>query len=96
VNSKPKIKVAIKSKAAGAQTISLFAAWDNDGRLSASLDKRVLELAVKLDDGNIVRVKRGADGKPDHWINVYDNASSAPTRAAQPAPEVDGTDDLPF
>lgn len=69
---KPRIKVAVKPKEGGGGRISLLAAWDRDGKLSASLDKRVVELAAKLDDGTIVRVKRGADGKPDHWIDVFE------------------------
>lgn len=79
---KPRIKVAVKPKDGGTR-ISVLAAWEReDGKLSASLDKRVVELALKLDDGTIVRVKRGADGKPTHWIDVFDEALNAPAPRA--------------
>jgi hypothetical protein len=69
---KPRIKVALKAKGEGTKNVSILAAWDRDGRLSASLDKRVVELAVKMDDGEIIRVKRDADGKTTHFVNVFD------------------------
>lgn len=85
--TKPRIKVAVKNKESG-QRVYILAAWDRDGRLSASLDKRVVELAMKLDDGSIVRVRRGADGKPDHFIDVFDDGASA--TAPQRAPRGGG------
>lgn len=103
--TKPRIKVAVKNKESG-QRVYILAAWDRDGRLSASLDKRVVELAMKLDDGSIVRVKRGADGKPDHFIDVFDDGAGGgqPQRTTrvggsyEAAAPTDGfgDDDLPF
>jgi hypothetical protein len=95
---KPKIKVSIKPMTTGAKDVPLFAAWDKGGRLSASLDRKIVELAVKLDDGSIVRVKRKEDGWPDHYINIYDNSqtSPAPRAAKVQAQSDDDTSDLPF
>lgn len=102
---KPRIKVALKERGEGTKNVSILAAWDRDGKLSASLDKRVVELAVKFDDGSITRVKRGEDGKTTHFVNVFDEGLSA-SPAARPAPapassafDGDGfgaTDDIPF
>lgn len=99
---KPRIRVAIKPKDGG-ERISLIAAWQrDDGKLSATLDRRIVELAVKLDDGSIVRVKRGADGKASHWIDVFDNAAQSSPRHESRKQETQeafadfGDDDVPF
>lgn len=102
---KPRIKVALKEKGEGTKNVSILAAWDRDGKLSASLDKRVVELAVKMDDGTIIRVKRTEDGKTTHFVNVFDEGlSAAPVARPAPAPassafDGDGfgaADDIPF
>ena len=99
MGDKPTLKVAIKPKDdKEAKPLHLFAAWrDERGRLSGRLDKSITELAVRLEDGKIVRIKRGQDGKETHWINVYDG----PPGEAKPKPPKDdgwndGGDDMPF
>jgi hypothetical protein len=103
---KPRIKVALKEKGEGTKNVSILAAWDRDGKLSASLDKRVVELAVKFEDGTITRVKRNAEGKTTHFVNVFDEGLNGQAPAARPAPtpassafDGDGfgaADDIPF
>lgn len=87
---KPRLKISVKPKDGG-NRISVLAAWEReDGKLNAMLDKRVVELALKLDDGTIVRVMRGADGKPSHWVDVFDEQAST-----SPAPSRGGYRDAP-
>lgn len=107
--NRPRLSVSVKPKDGSGGRISLLAAWDRDGKLSAQLDRRIVELAVKLETGEIVRVKRGADGKPDHWVDVYENSGEQAPRSQPPRDERRATqrdafepsddfggDDLPF
>lgn len=97
-NKKPKIKVAIKHKEGG-ESVGIFAAWERpDGKLSATLDKRIKQAAFQMEDGSVHRITRDRDGKPSHWINVYDSADGAPTRSAPRSHNFGATDrdDLPF
>lgn len=98
---KPRIKVALKP-VDGGEAVQLLAAWDKEGgKLSASLDRSVEQIAIKLANGTVVRVTRGANGKASHYVNVYDNGSggggsySAPRASKKPDPFNDG-DDMPF
>lgn len=101
---KPRIKVALKERGEGHKNVSILAAWDRDGKLSASLDKKVVELAVKMDDGTIIRVKRDAEGKTTHFVNVFDDGvtqsapavRSAPASSAYAGGDDFATDDIPF
>ncbi len=70
---RPDLTIALKPRGGTKEDrIYLFSGWSNDGRISsASLDRRVVEFAVKLEDGSIVRVKRGRDGKLDHYVDVF-------------------------
>ena len=96
---KPRIKVALKP-VDGGEAVQLLAAWDKEGgKLSASLDRSVEQIAIKLSNGTVVRVTRGANGKASHYVNVYDNGSGggfqAPRAAKKTDPFNDG-DDMPF
>ena len=107
---KPALKVSIKSKEGGAQSVSLFAFWPGEGAgLRGRLDRRVVEVAAKLEDGTIVRIKRGQDGRETMWINAYLSDVPVPTPQPRQAPQraaaplfdegPDGgldPDDLPF
>jgi hypothetical protein len=102
--TKPAAKIAIKP-ASGGDRVYIAAAWRRpDGRMGGlMLDRRVTQLAVQLDDGTVVRVKRGDDGKMTHYIDLFleDGAPrSAPQpratqRAEEPAADF-GDDELPF
>ena len=97
---KPRIKVALKP-VDGGEAVQLLAAWDKEGgKLSASLDRNVKQIAIQMQDGTVHRVTRGANGKASHYVNVYDNGSSgggfhAPRASKKPDPFNDG-DDMPF
>jgi len=97
---KPRIKVSAKHKDGG-ESISLFAAWDkDDGKLSATMDKRIAQAAFKMEDGTILRITRDDAGKPSHWINIYDDGptgSRPAQRSSYSAPRrASADDDLPF
>jgi hypothetical protein len=97
---KPRIKVSAKHKDGG-ESISLFAAWDkDDGKLSATMDKRIAQAAFKMEDGTILRITRDDAGKPSHWINIYDDGptgSRPAQRSSYSAPRLaSADDDLPF
>jgi len=112
-SNRPQLKISVKPRGEGngQGRISLFAFWRRDGKLSGALDKRVVELAAKLEDGTIVRVKREGDGKVSHFIDAFEE-SDAPTQsrfgssgggsAKHTAPRDDmppddlGVDDMPF
>lgn len=98
--TRPRIKVVLKAKEEGARAVPILAAWDRDGRLSASLDRSVVELAVRLEDGTIVRCKRGEDGRANMWLNVYDDGSAmqphAPTTSRAGSRQDTWDDELPF
>lgn len=97
-SNKPKIKVSIKSKN-GSENVSIFAAWVRpDGKLSATLDKKIRQLAVQMEDGSVHRITRDGDGKPSHWINVYDSADGGPVRSTPKTHNFGAADpdDLPF
>ena len=77
---KPAIKIAIKIADEGATTgtVSLGAAWlRGDGTLGGSWDKRITRVAILLDDGTKLDIKRGADGKMPFYFNVYDNREAS-------------------
>lgn len=85
---KPALKVSIKAKDQGAQSVSLFAFWPGEnGSLRGRLDRRVVELAAKLEDGSIVRIKRAQDGRESMWINAYLSDVPAPAPQPRPAPQ---------
>jgi hypothetical protein len=87
MNNRPAMKVCVKAKSEGATRVSLLAAWrKEDGKLSASLDKRVVRVVLLLDDGSKVDIQRGPDGKPTHYIDVFEN-DAAPVRSSAAKPE---------
>jgi hypothetical protein len=91
--NRPELKIAIKPRDGG-ERVSLFAFWrGKNGKLSGQLDRRVTELAAKLEDGTVVRVKRGADGKSTHFVDAFEERATQ--RAEEPAADF-GDDELPF
>jgi hypothetical protein len=96
--NKPAIKVAIKSRSGDGGRVSVCAAWRDDatGRLRASLDKRVVRMVLVLDDGSKVDVQRGADGKPTHFVDIFENEErgAAPQRQQQRSAGGSSLDDL--
>lgn len=92
---RPAIKISVTRKtdrgAARAKPIPLLAVWDNDGRLSGSIEKGV-RLFVEV-DGRRGEITTGRDGA--HWINVHDNREAAPVPRSD-ADDVSGksADDL--
>lgn len=70
---KPDLSVMIKPRGGDKEDrIYLFSGWNNDGRISSlSIDRKIVEFAVKLEDGRVVRVKKDADGKWDHYVDCF-------------------------
>ena len=95
-SNRPSLKISVKPRGEGngQGRISLFAFWRRDGKLSGALDKRVVELAAKLEDGSIVRVKRDAEGKVSHFIDAFEERATS--RAEEPAADFGDDDLLPF
>ena len=97
--NRPELKIAIKPRDGSGERVSLFAFWrGQNGKLSGQLDRRVVELAAKLEDGTIVRAKRSTDGKSTHFIDAFEERATQ-ARAEEPAADFGGgfgNDDLPF
>ena len=95
--SKPDFKVAIKPKAGDGGRISLVAAWRKDGgKLSASLDRRIVRMVIVMDDGTEVDVIKDADGKFSHYVDMFENdaGGASPKSAARPKAPIASMDDL--
>ena len=93
---RPRFRIALKID--GVHT-PVAAWWDGAKGFTGGLDRRVVALAVKLDDGSVVRLRRGADGKTLGYVNLYENRDDAP--AARPAVgqadlSIPSDDDIPF
>lgn len=102
--AKPSAKIAIKPVEGGERTY-IAAAWRrDDGRMGGLvLDKRVTQLAVQLDDGTVIRVKRGADNRMSHYLDLFLEDERAPSAVAPKRAHAaalnaasDYEDDLPF
>ena len=85
----PKISVKTKHKTSGEQK-SIIAIWDNDGRMSFTLDKSIAE--IRFVDGSALRPSDfGREGTV--YGNVYE-AGSAPPNAQRRSNNDD--DNMPF
>jgi hypothetical protein len=100
--NRPALKVYLKS-ARERQYVDLFAFWRGERGLTGTLDRSVVELAVTLEDGTTVRVRRDDQGRVDGWyINAREDGGRTPQRAPARAqrqpelPDVESDDDLPF
>lgn len=91
--ARPAIKISVTRKtspgAAREKPIPILAVWDNDGRLSGTIEKGV-RLFVEVDGrrGEITTGKTGA-----HWINVHDNREPVPASARSDADDGSKSDD---
>lgn len=90
----PAIKVSVSRKTERGKPrekpIPIIAFWDNDGRLSGTIEKGV-RLFVEVDGrrGEITTGKAGL-----HWINAFDNREAQPARTISDADDSAGkTDD---
>ena len=91
-DNKPAFKVDIKAEGGASKAVSLFAFWrKEDGKLRGSLDGKIVQLSVKLEDGSVHHVKRKDGGKyADHFINCYENEAHVAKFAG---PKSSGSDD---
>jgi hypothetical protein len=92
--SKPDFKVSIKPEQGGGKATYLFAFWrKDDGKLRGSLDGKIVQLSVKLEDGTVVHVKRKPDSKyADHYVNLFEEEGST-SKFAGAAQAPSGADD---
>jgi hypothetical protein len=100
---KPAITVAIKPVGGDNKArIYALAGWEREGKVgSMVLDRKIAEIAIKMATGEVVRIRRGEDGKTDHYFDFYDNRTSTPKRSAAATRDDDfgppeGGDDIPF
>ena len=91
-DNKPAFKVDIKAEGGASKAVSLFAFWrKEDGKLRGSLDGKIVQLSVMLEDGSTHHVKLKPGTKyADHFINCYENEAHA-AKFAGPKPS--GSDD---
>lgn len=70
---KPALSISLKPRGGSKEDRRyILSGWENDGRISMlSPDRKVTQIAVQFDDGEIIRVKKGADGKFDHFVDVF-------------------------
>ncbi len=89
---KPAFRVSVKPEQGGGKAVQLAAFWrKDDGKLRGSLDGKIVQLSVKLEDGTVHHVKRKPDSKfVDHYVNLFEEGSSSKFAGAAPA---SGSDD---
>ena len=76
---RPVIKISAKPATGGGPPISLIAYWRQaNGMLGGRLDRRITEVAVRMEDGEIIRITKGGDGKWSHYLNAYEEKAEAP------------------
>lgn len=107
--NRPDFKLVIKAKTTreqrDAKPLTVLAAWRGERGLSASLDRDVARIVIERTDGSREVIQRAADGKPTHWLNIYEGAprpadSVRRSAVGSSAPLLDATagdaDDIPF
>lgn len=107
--NRPDFKLVVKAKQRDAKPLTVIAAWRGERGLSASLDRDVARIVIERTDGSREVIQRGQDGRPTHWLNVYEGGAPAPSRPADSMrrsavgssePLLDATtgqsDDIPF
>ncbi len=100
---KPAFKVSVKPEQGGGKAVQLAAFWrKDDGKLRGSLDGKIVQLSVKLEDGTnedgtpryvVHHVKRKEGSKwMDHYVNLFEEEGSA-SKFAGAAQAPSGADD---
>lgn len=70
---KPDLKIALKPKDGGGDRVYFMAFWRREnGKLSGDVDRKLRGMRLFMEDGSHVDVKRGADGKLSHWLDVFE------------------------
>jgi hypothetical protein len=83
-SNRPAISIAIK-KVGAKDRIYALAGWEREGKVTGmQLDKRIKAVKFLMEDGEVVEMTRGADGKLSHYIDYFDNRQE---RKAKPAPK---------
>jgi hypothetical protein len=92
---KPAFKVSVKPEQGGGKAVQLAVFWrKDDGKLRGSLDGKIVQLSVKLEDGTVHHVKRKDGGRfMDHYVNLFEEEQSA-AKFASPAPASGADDDI--
>ena len=92
---KPAFKVSVKPEQGGGKAVQLAAFWrKEDGKLRGSLDGKIVQLSVKLEDGTVHHVKRKDGGRfMDHYVNLFEEEGNAQKFAAS-APSSSADDDI--
>lgn len=73
--NRPDFKLVVKAKQRDAKPLTVLAAWRGERGLSASLDRDVARIVIERTDGSREVIQRAADGKPSHWLNVYEGGA---------------------
>lgn len=70
---KPALSISLKPRGGSKEDRRyIMSGWENEGRISMlTPDRKVTQMAVQFEDGEVVRVKKGADGKWDHFVDVF-------------------------
>ena len=87
--------MSVKPEQGGGKAVQIAAWWrKDDGKLRGSLDGKIVQLSVKLEDGTVHHVKRKDGGKwMDHYVNLFEEEGNAQKFAA-PAPSSGADDDI--
>lgn len=90
---KPAFKVSVKPEQGGGKAVQIAAFWrKEDGKLNGSLDGKIVQLSVRLEDGTVHHVKRKPNSKfCDHYVNLFEEEGSS-SKFAGTSP-VSGSDD---
>lgn len=85
---KPAISISLKPVGGAKEDrVYFMAGWPrDDGKVSSlQLDRKIKAMKVQLEDGKVVTITRGADGKWSHYIDVF--TADAPSSTSRPAPK---------
>ena len=89
---RPDLSISIKDASdKESKPIPLAAYWQEGDRLQGGLDRGIAELAIKLDDGTIVRVKRTRDANGKSRTSHYVNAKLWPRERPREDPASEGS-----
>lgn len=90
---KPDLKMTFKPAMPGVsgQETPFAAFWKEDGgRLSGGLDRKIVSVTIKYEDGTTTTVRR-ENGKSTHWCNLKDwSAGGGRSERRAPAEDDDG------
>ena len=104
-NKRPTLSISLKPVGGSKEDrIYFLAGWERDGKVSSlAIDRKIKQVALQMEDGSVLRVKRNEDGRWSHFVDVYDTraivAGASKPAETKPSAAPSATwndDDIPF